>query len=93
MNKDVACDDRCTCGCNGGACIPQREYDGRRTDPLFQRTTQEVILFSVNGKCGYPLANALREQYTGLDRRDSKILVDSKSSISIRLEVRPSVSM
>jgi len=83
--------DSCVCGCGGGACIPQREYDGQRTDPLFQRTTQEVILFSVNGKCGYPLENALKERYTGLDRRENSILVDSKSSISIRLEVRSSV--
>jgi len=82
----------CVCGCGGGACIPQREYDRQKTDPLLRHVSQEVILFSVNGKCGFPLENALKERYTGLDRRDNKILVDSKSSISIRLEVRPFMS-
>ena len=77
----------CVCGCGGGACIPQREYDGQN-----QHAVQEVIRFSVNGKCGYPLKQALEKEYTGLDGRNNVISVDSKSSFSIRLEVRPSVS-
>ena len=80
------------CGCGGGACIPQRKYDGQMTDPLFQSDLQEVILFSVGGKCGYPLRQALEKEYTDLDGKDDQILVDSSSSISIRLEVRPSMS-
>ena len=76
------------CGCGGGACIPQREYDRPRTDPLPQYELQEMILFNVGGKCGYPLVDTFKKQYTGLDGRDEKMFVDSKSSISIRLEVR-----
>ena len=82
----------CICGCGGGACIPQREYDREKADPLSQSELQEVILFSVDGKCGYPLKLALNKRYTGLDGRDEKMFVDSKSAISIRVEVRPSAS-
>jgi hypothetical protein len=46
-----------------------------------------MILFSVEGKCGYPLGDALKKLYTGLDGRDDKIFIGFKSSISIRLEV------
>ena len=51
-----------------------------------------MILFRVNGKCGYPLGDALKTRYTGLDESDEKMFVDSKSSISIRLEVRRTAS-
>ena len=80
----------CMCGCGGGACIPQREYERQRIYPLSQRDLQEVIQFRVNGKCGYPLVDAMRKQYRGLDGRDDKMFVDFKSSISLRLEVGPS---
>lgn len=86
---DVSPLDRCICGCRSGACIPQREYQRQRTDPISQHDLPEMILFSVGGKCGYPLGDALVERYTGLDRRDDKMFVDLKSSsIAIRLEVR-----
>lgn len=91
MSKDVTDStlvNSCVCGCSGGACIPQREYERQRIHPLSQCDLQETILFSVNGKCGYPLADALRKQYRGLDGRDDKMFVDFKSSISLRLEVR-----
>ena len=84
--------ESCLCGCDGGACIPQREYERPRTDPLSQDELQEMILFSVKGVCGYSLVNALKKQYSGLDGRDDKMFVGSKSSISIRLEVRSSSS-
>jgi len=80
------------CGCNRGGCIPQREYERPRTDPVSEAELQEMILFSVNGECGYPLKDALKKQYTGLDGRDDKMFVTCKSSISIRLEVRSSTS-
>ena len=83
----------CLCGCNAGACIPQREYERQKTDPLSSSDLQEMILFKVNGKCGYPLKDALKKQYTGLDGRDDRMFVDFKSSISIRVEVRPALSM
>jgi len=79
----------CVCGCSGGACIPQREYERQRTHPLSPHDLQETIVFSVNGKCGYPPVDALRKQYRGLDGRDDKMFVNFKSSISLRLEVRP----
>ena len=80
--------DFCICGCAGDACIPQREYDRPQADPLPQDDLQEMISFSVNGKCGYPLDDALKKRYTGLDGRDDRVFVGSKSSISMRLEVR-----
>ena len=80
--------DPCVCGCGKGPCIPQREYDRQRTDPLSSTDLQQTILFKVNGDCGYPLEDALKKRYTGLDGRDDKMFVDFKSSISIRLEVR-----
>ena len=81
--------ESCVCGCDGSACIPQREYERPRTDPLSEDELQEMITFSVHGVCGYPLKDALRKQYTGLDGRDDKMFVTCKSSISIRLEVCP----
>ncbi|KAF9784370.1 hypothetical protein BJ322DRAFT_1109090 [Thelephora terrestris] len=81
--------DRCICGCGLAACIPQREYDRQRTDPLTENDLQEMILFRVGGKCGYPLVDALKKQYTGLDGRDQKVFVGFKSSIAIRLEWLP----
>lgn len=46
-----------------------------------------MILFSVDGRCGYSLGDALRKAYTGLDGRDDKLFGGFKSSISIRVEV------
>jgi len=92
ISKDVTDStlmNSCVCGCSGGACIPQREYKRQRTHALSLSDLQETIVFSVNGKCGYPLVDALRKQYRGLDGRDDKMFVDFKSSISLRLEVRP----
>ena len=80
--------ESCMCGCDGGACIPQREYHRKRTDPISRDQLQEMILFKVNGKCGYSLIDALKGYYTGLDGRDDRMFVDFKSSISMRLEVR-----
>lgn len=80
--------DRCICGCRSGACIPQREYQRQRTGPIPQRDLPEMILFSVNGKCGYPLKDTFAERYNGLDGRHSKLFVDLKSSnIALRFEV------
>lgn len=82
--------DGCICGhnCRRGSCIPQREYDRPRTDPLTEYELREVIWFSVRGTCGYHLGDALRKAYTGLDGRDNRVFTRAKSSISIRLEVR-----
>ena len=80
--------DYCICGCGGSPCIPQREYEKQRTDATPEDQLQEMILFSVNGKCGYSLLDSLKKAYTGLDGRDDKVFTGAKSSISIRLEVR-----
>ena len=77
----------CMCGCGGGPCVPQRVYERMRTDPLSTAELQELILFRVNGRCGYPLKDALEKRHTGLEGRDDKMFVDFKSSISIRVEV------
>lgn len=93
MSDCVAYDmfsDSCMCGCGGGACIPQRRYTGWGPSFLPQHELQEMVLFSVNGKCGYSLVDALKEQYDGLDGKDDKPFHKSASSFTMRLEVCPS---
>jgi hypothetical protein len=51
-----------------------------------------MIPFSVNGRCGYPLEDALEKLYTGLEGRDDKMFVGFASSVSVRVEVRPASS-
>ena len=58
-----------------------------KMDPLSTNELQEMIRFSVNGKCGYPLRDVMKEQYTGRDGRDDKMFIGPV--ISIRLGVRP----
>ena len=58
-----------------------------RMDPLSANELQEMIRFSVNGKCDYPLRDAMKELYTSLDGRDDKMFIGPV--ISIRLGVRP----
>jgi len=41
----------------------------------------------MNGKCSYPLVDALKKQYINLDGGGDKMFVDCKSYISLRLEV------
>ena len=84
-SKDITITDSCRCGCGCNACIPQR------TDTPSRHVPQETILFSVNGKCGYSLVDALKERYTGLDRRGDKMFVHRRSYISLGLEVRLSM--
>ena len=81
-SKHAAVMDSCICGCGGDACIPQRTETPPRHVP------QETILFSVNGKCGYSLSDALKERYTNVDGRGDRTFVDCKTYISLRLEVR-----
>jgi len=81
--------DSCMCGCGWGACIPQRRYQqGAALHPHERRE----ILFSVNGKCGYLLAGALKKQYTGLDGKDERVFTDFGPTANIILEVRPPAS-
>ena len=89
---DAMFTDPCICGCSGGGCIPQREYGRKMSNQLGPQEPQEVIRFSVNGRCGYPLGDALKKLHAGLDGRDDKMFVGFASSISLRLEVRTATS-
>lgn len=51
------------------------------------------ILFTVNGNCGYPLADALKMQYAALDGWDDEVFETSRPTANIRLEVRRSASV
>ena len=48
----------------------------------------ELITFNIRGKCGMPLRDALRGVYGGLSGRDDPMFVGSRTSVSIRLQVR-----
>ena len=48
----------------------------------------ELISFKAHGQCGIPLRDAFRGVYGGLSGRDDPMFVGSRTSISIRLEVR-----
>ena len=82
----------CICGCGGSPCIPQRQYRRPKGDPLEDWRIGELITFEVHGQCGMPLGSALRCVYNGLSERDEPMFVGSRSSISIRLEVRDPVT-
>ena len=75
----------CICGC--GASIAQREL-GQRADPLAEDDLREMILFSVGGRYGYPLMDALKERYNGSGGRGDGMVVGLKSTVSVKLEVR-----
>lgn len=47
----------------------------------------QEIPFSVNGNCGFPLVNALKQQYTGLDGGYDEVFANSEFTADIRLEV------
>ena len=40
----------------------------------------------MNGKCGYPLADALRKFYTGIDGREDEIFFNSTRVIMVSLK-------
>jgi len=48
----------------------------------------ELITFKVHGECGMPLRDAFRGAYSGLSGRDDPMFVGSRTSVSIRLQVR-----
>lgn len=93
--KDITCStptDSRVRGFGGDVCIVQLEDSRRGTDPVSRHELEEWILFSVNGKCGYPLEDALKMRYTGLDGGDEKVPFDLETSISLGLDVCPSDS-
>ena len=65
--------------------VPQRNYDHGRRQSGFERS--EPISFSVNGRVGINMGDALRKEFTGLDGRDDPVLQEAASAISCRLLV------
>ena len=66
--------------------VPQRSYDHGRKQWNFKRL--ESISFSVDGRPGINIGDALRKTFTGLDGRDDPVLTDAAGAISCRLLVR-----
>jgi len=66
--------------------IPQKIYNYGRKQWYF--TPSEPISFSVNGRLGVNMGDALRKRFTDLDGRDELVLQDTRSGISCRLSVR-----
>jgi len=65
--------------------IPQEAYNyGRRQ---WDFTPSETIFFSVNGRPGVNVGDALRKAFADLDGRDDQVLQNMGSSISCRLSV------
>ena len=65
--------------------IPQKAYNYGQKQWNF--TQLEPIHFSVNGRRGINMGDALRKMFTGLDGRDDLVLQDASSAISCRLLV------
>jgi len=66
--------------------IPQKVYDHERRQWDF--TPSEPIFFSVNGRPGLNIGDALRENFMGLEGRDDPVLRDVGSTISCQFLVR-----
>jgi len=79
--------DICVCGCQYGGCVPQRRYENPRNDLVSEYERGALITFSVNGKCGFSVRNALDKRYAGLDGRDDHMFVGFKSAVAVRFEV------
>jgi len=106
MSKGVAdttSGHSCIRGCAGDFILPHMYEQG---DALHLHKQKE-ILFSVNGKYGYPLEDAFGEQYVGLDGWSDWVFVeqyvgpdgwsdwvfvDLESTINLKLKVCPSAS-
>ena len=65
--------------------VPQRGYDYGRKQWNFERS--EPISFSVNGRPGINMGDALRKSFAELDGRDDPVLQDAQGAISCRLLV------
>lgn len=68
--------------------IPQKAYDHGRKQWYY--TPLKSISFSVNGRLGVNMGNALRKRFTDLDGRDDLVLQDASRAISCRSSVRSS---
>ena len=69
--------------------VPQRDYDQGRKQWCFKPL--KPISFSVGGRPGVNIREALRKEFENLDGRDDPVLQDSSGAISCRFMVIPSV--
>ena len=65
--------------------IPQRDYGHGGKQWCFKQS--EPISFSVDGRPGLNLGDALRREFEGLDGRDDRVLQDAAGAISCRFLV------
>lgn len=65
--------------------VPQEVYGNRRRQWNFERS--DPISFSVNGRPGINMRDALRRHFTGLDGRDDAVLQNAAGAISCRILV------
>jgi hypothetical protein len=63
--------------------VPQRDYCHGKKQWNFKRLNH--VSFSVDGRPGINLRDALHKTFTGLDDRDDAVLTDSAGAISCRL--------
>ena len=70
--------------------VPQRDYDQGRKQWSF--TPLQPIFFSVGGRPGVNIREALRKEFENLDGRDGPVLQDTSGAISCRFLVIQSVS-
>ena len=66
--------------------VPQFPYEPRGRDGNV--TLKDPILFRVNGVLGISLQDALERKHTGLDERDTEMIIGCRSSVSVRIGVR-----
>jgi len=65
--------------------VPQRDYDHGRKQWSFKRL--EPVSFSVGGRSGINLGDALRKEFEGLEGWDDPVLQDASGAISCRFLV------
>lgn len=65
--------------------VPQRDYDHGRKQWSFKQL--KSVSFSVRGRLGINLGDALRKTFEGLDSRDDPVLQDASGAISCRFMV------
>lgn len=70
--------------------VLQRDYQPPRKQKG-EQLDLKIIHFNVKGQIGYPLKDALNQNYNGLDGRDDPFITTG-TSVSARLEVSLSLS-
>ncbi|KAF9650553.1 hypothetical protein BDM02DRAFT_3112111 [Thelephora ganbajun] len=65
----------CLCGCGGDPCVPQ--WRDRRFEKGHRPQRCETILFRVDGKCGFPLRDALETDYSDFEGCDEPMFAEN----------------